>query len=223
MKKHTENNFTGDLKGFPVEILNWIEDEQELQGLARDAGKVDSYILSGFTWGYTKDGHDFCHEVLIERKFHLFLARYDKNMSLSDIKYVWKTIVDDLDIDDKDEIKEIIINIESNDADFTVGNYRFIHKDSIDEIQQEELSFDPFILGSFSSYFIADNTDLSIGIVEALQSAEKHDAIGQHIIDNNYVKDIQFEYSRLDGYGNHFNHYNGNEVEIYDYYAFRIN
>ena len=63
----------------------------------------------------------------------------------------------------------------------------------------------------------------SIDIVETLQSANKLDAIGQHIIDNNYVEDIQLEYSRLDGYGNHFNHYNGNEVEIYDYYAFRIN
>ena len=83
MKKHTENNFTGDLKGFPVEILNWIEDEQELQGNPRDASVIDKYYatlkdMEGFNWANSENKDDFCREVLKHSNFDLFFERYPK-------------------------------------------------------------------------------------------------------------------------------------------------
>lgn len=128
----------------------------------------------------------------------------------------------DLSID----FKEVVINIENSESDFVVDNYRFISESEIDEIQCNELSSDSYVLGCFKADFIANNTDLSFDIVKALQEANKYDAIGNHIIDNNYVSDIQSEYARLDGYGHHFSSYDGEIIEellSLGYYCFRVN
>jgi len=122
--------------------------------------------------------------------------------------------------------REIVNNIESDESDFCVGNYRFIKESEIDSIQIDELEDDPYILGCFNDWFLADVTDLSYDIIQALQKAEKYEAIGQHIIDNNLTKDIQSEYSRLDGYGHHFSGYDGETLEdllSLGYYSFRVN
>lgn len=122
--------------------------------------------------------------------------------------------------------KDIVENICNEEEDFEVERYRFIHEDAIDKIQQEELESDPYILGCFNADFIAHNTDLSYDIVKALQEADKFEALGQHIIDNDYVADMQSEYARLDGYGHHFAHYDGETLEDlleFGYYVFKVN
>ena len=129
---------------------------------------------------------------------------------------------------DNDQIREFIseyCQYDSNDFEID-GRYRFIHESDIDQIQQDELSGDPYILGCFNDWFIADNTDLSIDIVKALQKAYQYDAIGKHILDNGYLSDIQSEYAKVDGYGHHFSHYDGSECELsingVTYYLFII-
>ncbi len=122
---------------------------------------------------------------------------------------------------------EVIEKITEGDIDFEVGNYRFIHQDNIDEIMCREMSDDPYILGCYNAWFIAENTDLSIDIVEALQEADKFDAIGQHIIDNEFAEAMQQSSVSYDGYGPHFAGYDGYEIEdlldICGYYVFRVN
>ena len=125
------------------------------------------------------------------------------------------------------DLEEVINNIIDKETDFEVDNYRFIHKDVIDDIMCREMSDDAYILGCFSDWFIADNTDLSLEIVQALQRSEEFEAIGNHIIDNDSLTDFAKAYSATDGYGYHFGHYDGNIIEDIlsetGYYVFRIN
>jgi hypothetical protein len=125
------------------------------------------------------------------------------------------------------DLEEVIENINDKETDFEVDNYRFIHKDVIDDIMCREMSDDAYILGCFNAWFIAENTDLSIDIVEVPQKADEFEAIGQHIIDNDFVEEMQASSVSYDGYGNHFAHYDNNEIEdlldVCGYYVFRIN
>lgn len=126
------------------------------------------------------------------------------------------------------DIDEVIENIDDEKDDFTVGDYRFIHYDEIDQILEDELGDDAYILGCcFSDWFIADNTDLSLEIVQILQEAEKFEVIGNYIIDNDFLTDFAKAYSDADGYGHHFNHWDGGQIEDIlpetGYYVFRIN
>ena len=158
------------------------------------------------------------------------------------------------------DVDKVIEKIDDEKDDFTIGNYRFIHEDEIDQILEDELGGDAYILGCFSDWFIADNTDLSLEIVlvlqEAekfpvislycfsdwfiadntdlsleivlvLQEAEKFEVIGNYIIDNDFLTDFAKAYSDADGYGHHFNHWDGGQIEDIlpetGYYVFRIN
>jgi hypothetical protein len=125
------------------------------------------------------------------------------------------------------DLEEAIEKIDNEENDFTIGNYRFIHKDEIDQILEDELGDDAYLLGCFNDWFIANNTDLSIDIVQALQKSEHFEAIGNHIIDNDFLSDFAKAYSDANGYGHHFGHYDWNTIEDIlsetGYYVFRIN
>ena len=110
--------------------------------------------------------------------------------------------------------KEVIKNIVDGESDFEVDNVRFINSDSIDEIQQEELSNDEYILGCFNAWFIADILRIDVDVIEAMQKANAYEALGKLIISLDKLPELQAEYSSADGYGNHFNHYDGNEEEL---------
>jgi hypothetical protein len=109
------------------------------------------------------------------------------------------------------------------ETSFEIDNYRFINSHVIDGLMVEEMESDPYILGCFNDWFIAENTDLSLDIVQALQAGEKFEAIGQHIIDNGFTEQMAEEYARLDGYGHHFAHYDSETNEFLDWYYFRTN
>lgn len=126
----------------------------------------------------------------------------------------------DLDFD-TDQFKEVFTEMMVETSDFEVNDYRFIHKDYIDQIQVEELKSDLYMLGCFNAWFLADCTGLPIELIEAGQKGGQFEAIGRAVLP--YIETIQEEYSRHDGYGHHFSHYDGNELEILDYYVFRLN
>lgn len=130
-------------------------------------------------------------------------------------------ILDDMDLD-QEEHDTIAQLIENAEIDFRIGEYRFIHQDEIDSIQQEELSSDTYILGCFNADFITDNTNLGYEIVKALQQGEQFIALGKFIVNNGYLEGIQAEYARLDGYGNHFASYDHKTLEYQEYYVFRL-
>ena len=141
-------------------------------------------------------------------------------MKLSQLRDV-KELSNELDIDFKELVEQLIDEVD----DFEIDNYRFIKVSEIDLIQQDELKSDLYILGCFNADFIADNTNLSLKVVQALQKAEAFEELGELIVDD--IETLQSEYSRLDGYGHHFGRYDGNEHETVlnnvEYYYFKIN
>lgn len=110
--------------------------------------------------------------------------------------------------------KEVTQNILEDNQDFEVDNVRFINSDSIDEIQYDELANDEYILGCFNDWFIADILNIPLDAIQAIQKAEAYEALGKMIISMEKLEELQQEYARQDGYGHHFNHYDGNEEEL---------
>ena len=141
-------------------------------------------------------------------------------MKLSQLRDV-KNLSNELDID----FRELTEQITDENDDFEIDNYRFIKVSEIDLIQQDELKSDLYNLGGFVDWFIADNTNLPLKVVQALQKAEAFEELGELMLDD--IETLQSEYSRLDGYGHHFGRYDGNEYEItlndVEYYYFKIN
>ena len=141
-------------------------------------------------------------------------------MKLAQLRDV-KNLSNELDIDFRELTEQITDEVD----DFEIDSYRFIKVSEIDTIQQDELKSDLYSLGCFIDWFIADNTNLSLKVIQALQKAEAFEELGELIVDD--IETIQSEYVRMDGYGHHFGRYDGNEYEItlndVEYYYFKIN
>ena len=123
-----------------------------------------------------------------------------------------------------DDWREVWENVRENKDDFEVANYRFISQDEIDEIMQDELSGDEYILGCFNAWFIADILGMPCDAVEKIQKAEVFEGLGALMAQK--IKEVQQKYVSGDGYGHHFAQYDGEEHEItlgnIEYYAFRV-
>jgi hypothetical protein len=141
-------------------------------------------------------------------------------MKLSQLREV-KELSNELDLD----FKELVTAFIDSETDFEIDNYRFISANEIDEVQQNELKSDLYMLGCFNADFLSEHTDLSYKAIVALQKAEAYEELGEIVVDN--IEAIQEGYASADGYGHHFNHYDGNEWEINidgtNYYYFRTN
>lgn len=124
---------------------------------------------------------------------------------------------------DEDELVEVINALELGETDVEVGRYRFIASSVIDELLAEELGSDLYVLGCFRASFIAEQTDLPVEMIEACQEVEAFESIGQGILATCGIESFAKAYSDIDGYGHHFATYDGDEIELTDYYAFRIN
>jgi len=122
------------------------------------------------------------------------------------------------------DYKEVLESISVGADDFEVDNVRFIKSDAIDSIQQDELENDLYILGCFNSGFLSDILNIDYDVFDAMKGAEAFEAIGKLIISLNKLGDLQAEYSRLDGYGHHFNSYDHSqdefEINSVSYYVF---
>ena len=136
-------------------------------------------------------------------------------MLYSEIKEV-RELVDD-------EWRDAVESIAMKEEDFEVGNYRFICQDEIDKIQQDELSWEPYLLGCFTDWFLAGILDLEIDVIQELQKAEAFEALGKMVLSMDKLEELQQEYASCDGYGHHFSHYDGSEEELGNYYVFRVN
>ena len=114
---------------------------------------------------------------------------------------------------------------QADEDDFTVSNYRFIADDAIDEIMQEELLSDEYMLGCFNAWFIADILGMPTDAVEKIQKADAYEGLGALMAQ--HIQDVQEKYASADGYGHHFARYDGEEQEITigekEYHVFRVN
>ena len=129
---------------------------------------------------------------------------------------------------DRGEAVEVMAAMRIGNTDFEVADYRFILDRDIDEIQCDELEGDTYILGCFNASFLAGVTDLPEELIKAAQEGEKFEAVGEAILDGGFLKDVQQGYASADGYGAHFAHYDGEDLEIWTaeasfWHAFRTN
>ena len=141
-------------------------------------------------------------------------------MKLSTIKAIKEFCTSEISVDAWREVAEEMSNDQS---DFEVGNFRFIDSNEIDEIQQNELRGDKYILGCFNAGFVAGVLDMDSYVIESMQQAEAFEAIGKMIISMGKLEELQEAYQQADGYGHHFNHYDGNEYECNGYLVFQTN
>lgn len=127
-------------------------------------------------------------------------------------------------LDSSPDWKDVLQNMLDAEDDFEVNNVRFISEDSIDEILADELESDKYCLGCFATWALSDATGISSEVFEAMQKAEAYEAIGKLVIDLDKVSDLAQILVKYDGYGYHFNHYDGGEEEIIfngvNYYVF---
>lgn len=120
--------------------------------------------------------------------------------------------------------RDVLQNILDDENDFDVENVRFIKADEIDSVLGDELSNDAYVLGCFNASFIAQVTGWPLALIEAAQKGEAYEALGQAIINEGYCESMAEAYAGADGYGHHFNNYNGEseefEVNGINYYVF---
>ena len=147
-------------------------------------------------------------------------TKITKDYTIKQIREI-RSVIDALDIDWREFIREA-----RECDDFELDGYRFIREAAIDDIVVGQYEDDAYILGCFNDWFIADNSSLSLDIVQALQSAEKFEAIGQHLIDSGEARDMILEACRIDGYGHMLDSYDGdtNEdlLELAGFYFWRV-
>jgi hypothetical protein len=130
-----------------------------------------------------------------------------------------------------DEWRDVATELSGFALDDVNGNgcsdWRLIAAPAIDQIMQDELSGDEYVLGCFNAWFLADILGIDTDTVQRMQDADGYEAIGQLIIGTGKLAELQASYVDHDGYGHHFSHYDGSEEEItlggHDYYVFRVN
>ena len=76
-------NYKGQIKDFPTEIVEKMLDYQVKQGNKRDItvfeeDKIASICDKGFTWALTEEGSGFWGSIIRERNFNLFFEKYPK-------------------------------------------------------------------------------------------------------------------------------------------------
>lgn len=92
--KVTNKDLIGQIKFFPIEIVEQMVKEQVKQGNKDDVGifAVDPcapYGQGGFTWSMTEAGHLFWSRVLRDKDFNLFFSKYPKKAENTTSKLVY--------------------------------------------------------------------------------------------------------------------------------------
>lgn len=112
---------------------------------------------------------------------------------------------------------------ESSILDFEIGEFRFIHESIIDNIMDEELSSDEYVLGCFNASFLTYYMDLEEHDITHIQE-KCPEALGKLIIATGQLENVRSGYVSADGYGHHFAHYDHEEHDLPNgYYGFRVN
>lgn len=115
---------------------------------------------------------------------------------------------------DEVDFEAIIDCLMTQDDDFTVDEVRFISEGTIDETLGQEISE---TLGYFNADFIAEHSPMPYEAAKALQEANEHEALGSALramLDSEQLTAFAEAYASHDGYGHHFNSYDGSTYEV---------
>lgn len=109
--------------------------------------------------------------------------------------------------------REVVKNLQDQEYDFEVDGVRFIHTNDIQSVLEDELASDEYTLGCFNAWCIADATGWPLALIEAAQKGEQFEEIGKAMTGEDIAALAEI-YASHDGYGHHFNGYDGSEDEL---------
>ena len=80
MKTVTTKDLIGDLKNFPIEVVEKMLQKQYKQFGEKDISifQNNRYSEKGFSWNNTIEGYDFWRRVICCKEFDVFFERYPK-------------------------------------------------------------------------------------------------------------------------------------------------
>jgi len=101
-----QSDLIGEIKDFPIEVVQKMVDEQVRHGNEADVKVFQrlhsaSALGGGFVWARTDDGFDFWEEVISSENFDLFFSKYPKIQSTNEQKSVSIKIPDGYEIDNE--------------------------------------------------------------------------------------------------------------------------
>ena len=107
-----QSDLIGEIKDFPIEVVQEMVNEQVRQGNKADVGVFQEDYRSeqncgGFCWCYSVMGADFWYEVLFHRRFDIFFQKYPKNKN----KYISKVMKKE----EKKTEKKVVVSKEKYD------------------------------------------------------------------------------------------------------------
>ena len=76
--KVKKEDLIGDIKNFPIEVVQKMGDCQVEKGFKADVTKFQICKKYGFLWSESKDGQEFWKSVIVDMNFDLFFERYPK-------------------------------------------------------------------------------------------------------------------------------------------------
>ena len=76
MYKVKQEDLIGEIKDFPIEVVQKMVEEQVKQGDDADVTAFQESPYSGFLWLKTKDGVDFWNAIIEKKNFKLFFETY---------------------------------------------------------------------------------------------------------------------------------------------------
>ena len=76
--KVKQEDLVGEIKDFPIEVVQKMVEEQIKQGDDADVTAFQKIPYGGFLWLETKDGEDFWSAIIGKKNFNLFFEKYPK-------------------------------------------------------------------------------------------------------------------------------------------------
>ena len=81
MYKVTEKDLIGDIKDFPIEVVQKMLERQVEQGHTEDIKAFQEFSCStfdGFDWSTSEEGFTFWNKVISQKNFDLFFKKYPR-------------------------------------------------------------------------------------------------------------------------------------------------
>jgi len=78
MYKVTEKDLIGDIKDFPIEVVQKMLERQVEQGNEENVQVFQIIALDGFDWSTSEEGLTFWKEVIMQKNFDLFFKKYPR-------------------------------------------------------------------------------------------------------------------------------------------------
>lgn len=77
--KVTEKDLIGDIKEFPIAIVEKMLERQQEQKGCTNIKTLQTAVSGAFQWASTSEGHTFWENVILYKYFNIFFKKYPKN------------------------------------------------------------------------------------------------------------------------------------------------